>query len=127
MKCFLISFVFFGVYFFGSHSALSMVCTDFYTSWQNQSQIRIRAMSMSNLHHVIVLLFCIFNLRHACGDNSDYPVEHAEPYYRWIHSDQCFMQPYEGFGILLAITLGYLVMDLTALIFCYEEWTSVQK
>ena len=84
-------------------------------------------MSMSNLHHLFVLIFCIYNLRHACDDNSDYPVTHDEPYYRWIYSDQCFMQPYEGFGILLTITLGYLVMDLTALVFYYEEWTSVRK
>lgn len=84
-------------------------------------------MSMSNLHHVVVLIICIHNLRHACDDSSDYPVKHEESYYRWIYTDQCFLQPYEGFGIILAITLGYLFVDLSALVFCYEEWTSVQK
>lgn len=127
MTYFLVSFAIFSAYFFGSHTVLSMTCTDFYTSWQEQSQIRIRAMSMSNVHHIIVLVICLYNLIYACHDSSNYPVQHEKQYFRWIHTDQCFLQPYEGFGILLSITLGYLVMDLSALLLCYKERTSVQK
>ena len=127
LKCFLVSFAFFVVYFFGSHTILSLVCSDFYTSWENASQVRIRAMSMNNLHHVIALAFCIYNIRHACDENSDFPVSHEQPLYRWIYDDQCFIQPYAGFGIVLCISLGYLVMDLGAIVFFYAEWTSLHK
>ena len=61
---YLISFIFFANFFYGIPICCSW--SKYFKSFAYHEQVRIRAMSLSNFHHVIVLIIGIHNLMNAC-------------------------------------------------------------